>query len=126
MPAFNFQEIFAPLVESGGKPSTIRKTMRCKIGDTVQLYTGQRTKDCRKLGEGVCIGLAQITIGLEDGTPWAVHGVIGDVFLHKRLHEQEGFMNVNEFVGFFRQQYGLPFTGYLHVWELKGKTNDET
>lgn len=123
MPAFNFQQRFAPLVESGRKPSTIRSTMRCKIGDTVQLYTGQRTKQCRKLGEGVCIGLAEITISEDDF--WKIEGSIGDWLRQSRLHEQEGFMNVNEFVDFFRQRYGLPFKGYLHVWELKGKTNDE-
>ena len=125
MVAFNFQERFADKVASGEKPSTIRSTMRCKIGDSIQLYTGQRTKECRKLGEGVCVGVAEITIGLADGTPWAISGRIGEVFHHSRLSQQEGFKNEMEMVDFFRQRYGLPFTGYLHAWELKETRDDE-
>ena len=53
MPAFNFKPQFAPLVESGKKTKTIRPTKRGNVGDTAYLYTRQRTKNSRKLGEGV-------------------------------------------------------------------------
>lgn len=49
MVAFNFMPQFAPLVASGTKTQTIRQTARAKPGDRLQLYTGQRTKACRKL-----------------------------------------------------------------------------
>ena len=52
MPAYNFQKQFAPLVESGQKRQTIRaigKRRHARPGESLQLYTGQRTKACRKL-----------------------------------------------------------------------------
>jgi hypothetical protein len=116
MVAFNFQSDFVPKIESGLKCSTIRRTMRCKIGDTMQLYTGQRTKDCQKIKDAICVGLAEVWI--TEGDIWEVVGRIGD--LHPtglRLHEQEGFINAQEFVNFFKQKYTLPFKGYLHAWK---------
>jgi len=120
MVALNFQPIFEGDIVAGRKRSTIRKTMRCKIGDKLQFYIAQRTKDCRKIGEGVCIGIADITVNLSDGTPWAVEGRIGEVFVCKRLANQEGFMNEKDFCDFFKYKYGhKPFRGYMHVWELQ-------
>lgn len=52
MPAYNFRKQFAPLVESGQKRQTIRtigKRRHARAGEPLQLYTGQRTKACRKL-----------------------------------------------------------------------------
>lgn len=57
MVAYNFQPRFAPDVAAGRKLQTIRAEGRrthAKAGDRVQLYTGMRTKACRKLAEGTC------------------------------------------------------------------------
>ena len=51
MVALNFSAEFADKVASGEKRQTIRRTLRARVGDRVQLYTGQRTKGCRKLTE---------------------------------------------------------------------------
>lgn len=118
MAAFNFSPAFESDIVAGVKRSTIRKSMRCKIGDNLQFYTGQRTKECRKIGSGVCIGIAQIAINLPDGTPWAVTGRIGEVFVAKRLANQEGFINEKLMCDFFREKYGdIQFNGFMHVWE---------
>lgn len=66
MPSFNFQASFAAAVESGQKTQTIRKTCRAKVGDAAYLYTGQRTKQCRKLGEGIVNGLHRVEISRFD------------------------------------------------------------
>lgn len=113
MTSFNFT-VNIDKIEDGSKLSTIRKTRRCKVGDTMQLYTGQRTKACRKIKDVVCIGIAKIEI--TDDIPWFVSLIEGNIFPTKVLHEQEGFANVAEFVDFFRQHYGLPFVGWLHAW----------
>lgn len=119
MVAFNFKKKFAPKVESGEKPSTIRQTKRCDVGDLIQLYTGQRTKFCKKLGDAVCIGTAKILVTEE--CPYESSNCEGivkpDVSIP--LYEQEGFSNAKEMQDFFREQYGLPFVGWLHVWRLK-------
>ena len=116
MSAFNFT-VNIDKIEDGSKRSTIRKTRRCKVGDTMQLYTGQRTKDCRKIKDVVCIGIAKIEI--TEDIPWFVSLVEGNIFPKKVLHQQEGFQNCAEFVDFFRQTYGLPFVGWLHAWREK-------
>lgn len=115
MTAFNFT-VNVEKVEDGSKLSTIRKEQRAKVGDKLQLYTGQRTKACRKLRDAVCVGTAKVEITEE--CPWFLSFVCGDVNpARKPLHEQEGFRNVAEFVDFFRKTYGLPFVGWLHVWK---------
>lgn len=114
MSAFNFT-VNIDKIEDGSKFSTIRKTRRCKVGDAMQLYMGQRTKACRKLRDAVCVGVCKVEITEE--MPWFLSLVEGDVNPSKKpLHEQEGFHNAAEFVDFFRQTYGLPFVGFLHVW----------
>lgn len=53
MGSFNFMAQYAPLVESGIKPLTIRAGRRDgrdpQYGDKLHLFTGQRTRKCRKL-----------------------------------------------------------------------------
>ena len=121
MVAFNFHPMFEADIAAGRKLSTIRKTMRCKIGDKLQFYVGQRTKDCRKIGEGVCIGIAHIHVNLPCGTPWEIKGSIGRVLVSSNLALQEGFSGGVDFLAFFQKKYGdNPFVGYMHVWELAG------
>lgn len=59
MPALNFKKRFEPMIESGDKRQTIRaKRKDCrdpKEGQTLYLYTGMRSKGCRKLGEAPCL-----------------------------------------------------------------------
>ena len=119
MVAFNFKEEFAPKIEAGEKISTIRKTARCKAGDKMQLYTGQRTKNSRKIAEKTCIAVVKICIDRD--TIWSFPERRSEdkplPVPNRRLHEMEGFMNAKEMVDFFEDHYGLPFIGYWHVWE---------
>lgn len=117
MTAFNFT-VNVDKIEIGAKLSTIRKTQRCKVGDTLQLYAGQRTKECRKLRDVVCVGTAKIEITEE--CPYFLSLIDGDIRpSRKPLYIQEGFKNAAEFVDFFRQHYGLPFIGWLHAWRAQ-------
>ena len=51
MVAFNFRPQFVEAVASRQKRQTIRATPRVRVGQTIQLYTGMRTKACRKIVE---------------------------------------------------------------------------
>lgn len=51
MVAYNFSPEFAEEVAARRKRQTLRPQPRAKIGDTLQLFTGQRTPECRKLTE---------------------------------------------------------------------------
>ena len=66
MVAFNFKAQFADAVERGVKRQTIRAIRKDgrvpHIGSALQLYTGMRTKNCRKLKDAVCTNVWPITI----------------------------------------------------------------
>ncbi len=57
-----FKKQFAHLVESGEKTQTVRSFPKRvpRIGETAYLYTGLRTKGCRKLGEAIIEGIERI------------------------------------------------------------------
>ena len=124
MVAFNFQSRFVQDILHGTKQTTIRQTKRCNVGDTMQLYTGQRTKYCEKIADTTCIGIAYIQV--MDDCPWSISPLDGETWHTKDgkpWHELEGFSNAALFVDFFRKQYGLPFQGYVYYWnDLRKET----
>lgn len=114
MVAFNFSPEFADAVEAGRKRQTIRKTRRARKGDIVQLYTGQRTKACRKLGEGVCTLVDYVGIRSDGIT-------LGDIIKHPRDIDEfaraDGFADFKTMVAWFEKKYGSPyFQGFVHYW----------
>lgn len=115
MVSFNFKPEFVPKIQSGAKCSTIRKTQRCNVGDKMQFFTGLRTKNCKRVGAAVCVGVSKIIICEQD--IWRLEKPQGTVIdRNKHLHQLEGFQNVADMLAFFRNHYGLPFTGYIHRW----------
>jgi len=108
MPAYNFKAKFADAVESGRKRQTIRKRRKrpTRPGDRLYLYTGMRTKACRKLRENDCLSVEPMVID------------VGSVRLAGRrltmvevdqLSVADGFERADDFFEFFEQHYGLPF-----------------
>ena len=69
MPLLGFKQQFAPMVEARKKRQTIRAKREDgrnpKPGDTLYLYTGLRTKSCRKLGETVCRSVQEIVVDVK-------------------------------------------------------------
>jgi len=128
MIAINFKAKFADLVATGKKTQTIRRTNRFKVGDTLQLYTGQRTKACRKLGESVVKKILQIQIfenhirtyaPTKDPSVLKMVSTANKETLNK-MAEKDGFKDFEEMKAFFVANYGdLPFEGYLIQWKLK-------
>ena len=123
MPAFNFKPQFADDVESGKKLQTIRAVRKdgrgpCKVGDTITLYTGMRTKACRKLGFAKCTDITAVSIHeYPEGTPQLF--IAGVMILNEDdFAKDDGFENSAEFYKFFEETHGLPFRGWLIEWEL--------
>jgi len=125
MPAYNFKAEFAGAIVYGEKAQTIRKVRKnpTKVGQRIYLYTGMRTKHCRKLGEGEIISVEPFGI-LKDGTY-----LVGNLFhlgensfdedcTGELLAQADGFNSYSEFVKFFEDTYGLPFKGELIKWRL--------
>ena len=116
MPALNFKTRFAEAVEWGAKVETIRARRKrpIKVGDRLYLYTGQRTKSCRKLGEGRCHTIKSVCIWPDsiviEGVkiPWGWHA---DCFARR-----DGFEDWPEMRDWFVGERGLPFRGVLIKW----------
>ncbi len=116
MVAFNFSPEFAAKVTSGEKRQTIRQKKRGQVGDRVQLYTGQRTKKCRKLVDPdpilelinyVAIRPGYLTLGNT-----ALHPGNADDFARA-----DGFKDYAAMVAWFEKKYGSPyFVGFIHRW----------
>lgn len=115
MPAYNFKPEFALLVESGVKRQTIRRVRKrpTDIGETLFLYEGMRTKNCRLLKKTICLRKESIVIENHD------------IYLNGRalkmseildLSWADGFETIGEFINFFKKQYGLPFEGEIIKW----------
>lgn len=114
MPALNFQKQFADKVERGEKRQTIRKGHRIKIGDRLFLYTGQRTKRCRKLGEAVAQEVYDIVILNDDTIDFDYVLLIG--IEKEQLAKDDGFECAADMIEWFKYTHGLPFVGQVIRW----------
>lgn len=118
MVAFNFHAEFAGPVERREKLQTIRSTRRAKVGDRFQLYTGQRTKACRKLSDidPVCTCVVHVAIRPASLTVDTVQMEPHELDAFARL---DGFADYAAMYRWFCQRYDtLVFDGYLHRWSF--------
>lgn len=118
MPLFNFHKQFAADVESGKKRQTIRARrkdgIRPQVGQTAFLYTGTRTKACRKLGEYPIKAVRLVFI-----SEFGALGKEGLFDANKSLDEfahDDGFESWKAMVDWFKKTHGLPFEGDLIKW----------
>ncbi len=107
--------VFIDKILSGEKRQTIRragfKWGSVKVGDKLTLYTGLRTKECRKLGEAVVESITPITINTSEN--WvAVNSPLGWFYLDTAdqydLLRRDGFDTQLAFYSFFTEHYKLP------------------
>lgn len=117
MVAFSFSTEFVDAVSSGRKSQTIRQRKRAKPGDRLQLYTGMRTKNCRKIvaNDPVCTLVDYVSIRPDYLT-------LGDTRKHEGdaddFARRDGFENYAAMVKWFETKYGSPyFQGFVHVWK---------
>jgi hypothetical protein len=116
MVAFNFQAQFVPEIESGRKTQTIRQKARAGEGDLLQLYTGQRTKACRKIADAICIDSMYIGMTARGIT-------LGDKSRHPSniddFARADGFADYAAMWKWFSERYKTQsFTGYITRWQL--------
>lgn len=118
MVALNFSPEFAGPVERREKLQTIRSTPRANVGDRLQLYTGQRTKLCRKLSaiDPVCTEV--IEVGFDQSFVRIGHAAIGqsefDAFARR-----DGFGDFAAMYLWFARRYkSTGFIGFLHRWSF--------
>ena len=123
MTAYNFSEQFAPAVEAGLKLQTIRKTDKdAMVGGIAQLYTGQRTKQCKLLGTGTITSISRIVL-FDDSCQ-----IEGILFMFSEvpniIARADGFATYEHMAEWFRNTYKIssldetPFDGFIHAWVL--------
>ena len=120
MPLFNFQKQFAADVESGKKRQTIRsrRKIRPQVGQTAYLYTGARTKACRKLGEDTITDVIDLWI-TSRGVLFDTAPILHDSLSIEALDEfakKDGFADWKTMCDWFEKTHGLPFEGDLIKW----------
>lgn len=124
MVAYSFRPRFAPLIESGAKTQTIRAPRRRHAlpGERLQLFTGMRTRQCRKLiPDPRCVAVTPILLWPENGRwlgripgslPGGVRFQVDDAFAR-----EDGFSDAADFGQFWAEAHGVaPFSGYLIRW----------
>lgn len=114
MPALSFQKRFVPDIENGTKRQTIRAHRKrpIHVGDKLYLYSGMRTKQCRKIMETVCIYAEYVHINW-DGVRYANGDEPVDL---DWFAQADGFKNFACMVTWFMKQHGLPFYGQIIKW----------
>lgn len=125
--------VFLDKILSGEKRQTIRragpKWAKVESGDKLTLYTGLRTKSCRKLGEAVVESITPITIDTECDSV-AVETPLGDFNLDlpalNDLVARDGFDSNDEFFKFFCINYKVGrFKMFAIRWKDFKEAKDE-
>ncbi len=112
MVAYDFHARLAAAIEAGDKAITIRiigQRRHARIGERLQLYTGQRTRACRKLvdPDPVVTGVQPITFHGGDRVwvdTWLTAAEL------EALARLDGFSSAAGFLAFHEPQEGIPGT----------------
>ena len=127
MVAYNFQKQFVAEIQAGKKHQTIRaarKNRHAHVGERLQLYSGQRTKNCQKLfdKDPVCRAVDDVEIYITN------NGKIDQIVLNCRnltSNEIENFAKADGFIPAgnltARDAMGEFFQDYHGIGLFKGK-----
>jgi hypothetical protein len=142
MTAYSFKSRFVDPIKCGlGLPvddigalvrpklQTIRAIGRrrhARPGETVQLYTAMRTKQCRKIGDGRCVRVDPIRIHVEGGRIAICPGTPDKRAFDKAsdldsFAQRDGFADWADMREFWREEHGDlkrlgPFVGVIILW----------
>lgn len=115
MPAYSFKPQFVPFILAGEKTHTIRSPRRHaqRTDQLCHLYTGMRTRQCRKLFTAPCLKVERIVIGangvvIVDGEQLAKDE-------REALARRDGFQSFSDMLAFWDGR--LPFEGHIIHWD---------
>lgn len=130
MVALNFMKQFAEDVEEGRKRRSIRAPRKDgrdpRKGQALTLYTGMRSKTCRKLGDTIVARVRPVVIDwtgvildgktLYSGDAPAYQGGPDAEGYDGDFARADGFDSFGDMADWFRENHGLPFSGNLIEW----------
>lgn len=122
MVAYSFKAQFAEPIRAGTKRQTLRNDRKrhAREGETLQLYTGMRTRQCKLVGTATCMSVAPIRLDLEDGRveyPETGHAITQ--IDHLDMFAQiDGFADWRALMAFWAKEHpSAPlWTGVRIVW----------
>ncbi|MGV3485384.1 MAG: ASCH domain-containing protein [Planctomycetaceae bacterium] len=126
MVAYNFQAQFTEAIASGAKTHTIRrngKRRHARAGERLQLYTGMRTKACRKIlqEDPVCDGVYPVVIVVEDERIAAITVGGAAVDSLEQFAIDDGFESLAHMHEFWIRFHGVGrFVGSMIEWKRDG------
>lgn len=120
MPSIDFKPQFVPLIENRTKQMTLRRAgqRQWKPGDRLHMFTGQRTRHCRKIGEAEIISVKREIILDESGLPpeWETRLVGRLIIGPATVTYYSGFANDREFLDFHKRQGNIGENMTLIFW----------
>lgn len=123
--AYSFKKHFAEDILSGRKKQTIRahRKRHARPGEHLQLFTGMRTKHCKKVLEPdpVCVAVTNIRIRVPSSfEPCAVTMSGNTFYVDDEFARLDGFASSEEFTRFWFENHGTGyFEGVLIAWEME-------
>ncbi len=104
------------------KRQTIRAIGRrrhARPGETLQLYTAMRTKQCEKIGDSRCTEVIPIFLVVKTSSmPIKLDGAVVDLVRMDDFARADGFENADDMHAFWKKEHGLGyFNGVLIRWE---------
>ena len=121
MVAYSFKKQFGPPILAGTKAQTIRadRKRHARPGELVQLFTGMRTRQCRLLGEALCLSVWPIRMALRDDIVFANDGWIRTLDDLDAFARRDGFQDWSQMVAFWADEHpGVDvFEGVLIRWQ---------
>jgi hypothetical protein len=129
MVAIDFDPRFETAIREGWKTQTIRKPRERnpRPGDLLQLYTGMRTADCRRICPDVrCTEVMSIEITF--GDDFGIDRIVTDGVPVKNLDDfalRDGFTDSDDMAAFFKLKHGPmeTFRGYVIEWSMPRLTD---
>lgn len=124
MPLLGFKKEFVEQVVSGKKRQTIRAMRKRSFqeGDILYMYTGLRTKHCKKLFERKCLSVMNIRMYKNGDVSFFISGNLDTVLSIKEkesLAKRDGFKSFDKMYQFFEKNHGFPFCGQIIGWGKK-------
>lgn len=133
MVAYNFKDRFVWPIKVGlglakqdsfGAPKPKRQTIRAygkrrhaREGETLQLYTAQRTRQCKKIADVRCTEVHRVIIW-PDVMAIMLNGVIMTARQITKFARSDGFADAHDMQAFWRKEHGdSKFEGVLIRWE---------
>lgn len=125
MVAYSFKARFAPLIRSGAKTQTVRaeRKRHALAGETLQLYTGMRTRSCKLIAKATCVAVSPIRFVFEPQPLIFLHGLQhADEATLDHFAQRDGFTGWADLAAFWAKEHPdlTAFSGVLIQWRSDG------